>query len=393
MENSGGFCKMKTSVENRSQDKREPAVKQRGGNQKGVIMKNYAVDAEKLENFTQRLFRTAGLSDADASAVAELLVHADLRNVRSHGVLRVAPYLDKIEHGGASLRSTYPVVHETPVSAVIDAEGGLGAVAGTKAVKIAREKAQKAGMALVAVRNGNHFGMAGHWAMKLAGDDCIGFACSTTDLTMGAPGSREPFLGNNPFAFAVKAGDKYPEFCVDMATSTVAMGKCKDLAKRGKAIPSGWMLDKDGNDTTDLSKCYMMTTMAGHKGFGIALVVELFSTFLAGGVLSPDINNQDLPDVPELSSQAFGCIRISAFRDLTEFQKSAEEYIDRLHKLPMREGMPAAKYPGEIEYGNKQINRREGVVLPETLVRDLIEIGAKRGVDGSFLKQRETDRQ
>ena len=97
--------------------------------------------------------------------------------------------------------------------------------------------------------------------------------------------------------------------------------------------------------------------------------------------------------MPELSSQAFGCIRISAFRDLTEFQKSAEEYIDRLHKLPMREGMPAAKYPGEIEYGNKQINRREGVVLPETLVRDLIEIGAKHGVDGSFLKQRETDRQ
>lgn len=378
--------------ESRSQDKRgiRKPIRFPGKQEK---MKNYAVDAGKLEAFTKALFQSTGLSEKDASSIAELLVHADLRNVRSHGVIRVAPYLEKIEKGGASLKSRYPVVKETPVSAVIDAEGGLGALAGEKAVAIAREKAEKSGMAIVTVRNGNHFGMAGHWALKLAGDDCIGFACSTTDLTMGAPGSKEPFMGNNPFAFAVKACDKYPEFCVDMATSTVAMGKCKDLKKRGKPIPSGWMLDKDGNDTTDLDKCYMMTTMAGHKGFGIALVVELFATFLSGGVLSPDINNQDLPDVPERSSQAFGCIKISAFRDLDDFHKDAEEYLDRLHKLPMREGMSAAKYPGEIEYGCKKINREEGVVLPETLADELIEIGKKRGVDGSFLKEKETDRQ
>ncbi len=356
-------------------------------------MKNYAVDAGKLEQFTQKLFETTGLSEKDAGSIAELLVHADLRNVRSHGVLRVAPYLEKIEKGGASLKSSYPIVKETPVSAVIDAQGGLGALAGEKAVAIAREKAEKTGMSMVVVKNGNHFGMAGHWAMKLAGDDMIGFACSTTDLTMGAVGSKEPFMGNNPFAFAVKAGEKYPEFCVDMATSTVAMGKCKDLAKRGKAIPSGWMLDKDGNDTTKVEDCYMMTTMAGHKGFGIALVVELFATLLSGGVLSPDINNQDLPDVPELSSQAFGCIRIDAFRNVEEFQEDAQEYIDRLHALPMREGMGAAKYPGEIEYGNKLINKKEGVVLPETLVDDLTSMAAARGIDASFLKEKETDRQ
>ena len=163
-------------------------------------MKNYAIDAEKLKTFTEKLFQSTGLSEKDASSIAELLVHADLRNVRSHGVIRVASYLEKIEKGGASLRSTYPVVKETPVSAVIDAEGGLGALAGEKAVTLAREKAAKSGMAIVTVRNSNHFGMAGHWAMKLAGDDSIGFACSTTDLTMGAPGSREPFMGNNPFA-------------------------------------------------------------------------------------------------------------------------------------------------------------------------------------------------
>ena len=221
----------------------------------------------------------------------------------------------------------------------------------------------------------------------------IGVACSTTDLTMGPPGAKEPFMGNNPFAFAFKAGEKYPEFCVDMATSLVAMGKCKDMEKRGKEIPHGWMLDKDGNDTTSVKDCYMMTTMAGHKGFGIALVVELFATLLSGGVLSPDINNQDLADTPELSSQCFACFNISAFRDLQEFQKNAEEYIDRLHALPMKEGMGAAKYPGEIEYGCKQINEKEGIVLPETLVEDLIKTGEKLGVDGNFLKETVTDRQ
>lgn len=356
-------------------------------------MQNYQVDSKKLAAYTEEIFRAAGLEENDAAAVAGLLIHADLRNVRSHGVLRTVPYVEKIRQGGASRTSTYPVVKETANTAIIDAQGGLGALAGEKGVAIAREKAQKNLMSMVVVRNSNHFGMGAHWALKLAGEDMIGFACSTTDLTMGPPGCKEPFMGNNPFAVAFKAGEKYPEFCVDMATSGVDFGKCKDFEKRGKAIPGGWMLDKNGNDTTKLEDCYMMTPMAGHKGFGIALIVELFATLLSGGVLSPDINNQDLADVPELASQCFGCINISAFRDLEEFQKSAQTYMDRLHQLPMKEGAGDAKYPGEIEYTSKQKNLEEGVVLPETLVDDLIKIGRELGADGSFLKEVKTDRQ
>lgn len=356
-------------------------------------MQNYVVDAEKLKAFEQKVFQASGLAESDAAAVAELLVHADLRNVRSHGVLRTVPYVDKIRQGGASKTSTYPIVAETANTAVIDAQGGLGALVGEKAVAIAREKAKNNLISMVVVRNSNHFGMGGHWALKLAGDDMIGFACSNTDLTMGPPGCKEPFMGNNPFAFAFKAGKKYPEVCVDMATSGVAFGKCKDLAKRGKEIPHGWMLDKDGNDTTKLEECFMMTPMAGHKGFGIAFIVELFATLLSGGVLSPDINNQDLADTPELSSQCFACFNISAFRNLKDFQLSAETYIDRLHELPMKEGFGAAKYPGEIEYGCKQVNAKEGVVIPETLADDLIALGKELDVDGSFLKENTTERQ
>ena len=169
-------------------------------------MKSYKVSAAELKNFTKTVFEKTGLQESDAQAIAELLVHADVRGVSSHGVIRMKPYIEKINGGGASLKSTYPVVQETANTAVIDAEGGLGAVAGEKAVKIAREKAKNSLISIVSVKNSNHFGMAGHWAMKLAGEDCIGFACSNTDPSMAPPGVTIPFIGNNPFSFAFAAG-------------------------------------------------------------------------------------------------------------------------------------------------------------------------------------------
>ena len=207
-------------------------------------MQNYSVQPEALKKFTTAIFEAAGLKNNEAASIAELLVHADLRNVHSHGVLRTIPYLEKIQGGGASKTSTYPVIKETTNTAVIDAQGGLGALVGEKAVALCREKAQKNLISMVVVKNSNHFGMGAHWALKLAGDDMIGVACSTTDLTMGPPGAKEPFMGNNPFAFAFKAGEKYPEFCVDMATSLVAMGKCKDMEKRGKRFHTDGCLTK-----------------------------------------------------------------------------------------------------------------------------------------------------
>ena len=291
-------------------------------------MKSYKVSAAELKNFTKTVFEKTGLQESDAQAIAELLVHADVRGVSSHGVIRMKPYIKKINGGGASLKSTYPVVQETANTAVIDAEGGLGAVAGEKAVKIAREKAKNSLISIVSVKNSNHFGMAGHWAMKLAGEDCIGFACSNTDPSMAPPGVMIPFIGNNPFSFAFAAGEKYPEVCVDMATSAAAFGKAKAYALAGKPIPEGWLLDKQGNPTTELSEYGMLVPMAEHKGFGVAFIVELFATLLSGGVLSPNVNDQDLPATPELSSQSFGCINIRAFRELSQFHKDAQEYIE-----------------------------------------------------------------
>ncbi|WP_122641541.1 Ldh family oxidoreductase [Luxibacter massiliensis] len=355
-------------------------------------MKSYRVTAEQLEAFTQKVFCKAGLAKGQAQSVAELLVHADVRGVSSHGVLRTKPYIDKIRGGGASSKSTYPIISETLNTAVMDAQGGLGAVAGEKAVEIAREKAKSNLISIVSVKNSNHFGMAGHWAMKLAGNEYIGFACSNTDPSMAPPGVTIPFIGNNPFSFAFAAGNKYPEVCVDMATSAAAFGKAKAYAMAGKQIPEGWLLDREGRSTTDLASYGMLVPMAEHKGFGIAFIVELFSTLLSGGVLSQDVNDQDLPGTPELSSQSFGCINISAFRDLQQFHEDAQKYIDMIKGLPVRADIDSAKYPGEIEYTNKRKNLKEGIILPETLIMQLREIGKELGVvekDREFLKAQE----
>ena len=343
-------------------------------------MKSYKVSAAELKNFTKTVFEKTGLQESDAQAIAELLVHADVRGVSSHGVIRMKPYIEKINGGGASLKSTYPVVQETANTAVIDAEGGLGAVAGEKAVKIAREKAKNSLISIVSVKNSNHFGMAGHWAMKLAGEDCIGFACSNTDPSMAPPGVTIPFIGNNPFSFAFAAGEKYPEVCVDMATSAAAFGKAKAYALAGKPIPEGWLLDKQGNPTTELSEYGMLVPMAEHKGFGVAFIVELFATLLSGGVLSPNVNDQDLPATPELSSQSFGCINIRAFRELSQFHKDAQEYIEDIKALPVKEGVGSANYPGEIEYTNKQRSLEHGIILPEALAEQLAETGRSLGI-------------
>lgn len=352
----------------------------------------YNIQAKVLAQFVEGIFSGIGLSRGQAHSVAALLVHADLRNVRSHGTALILHYVDQIRGGGASATSRYSVVAETASTAVIDAEGGLGAVASEKAVQLCREKARHSPISMVSVRNSNHFGMAAHWALKLSGEDMIGFACSNSAPAMCPPGGTRPFIGNNPFSFAFNAGERYPEVCVDMATSAAAFGKAREMAKQGIPIPEGWLLDGDGKPTTRIEDCQMLVPMAQHKGFGLALVVELFATLLSGGVLSPDMNNPDLPDMPELASHSFACFNISAFRDVAQFQQSADAYIGAIHALPMLEGHAAARYPGESSYQAKRYNLEHGVALPELRVQELVALGKEVGVDGSFLLNDKTNR-
>lgn len=353
-------------------------------------MKEYLVDYRKLETFTREIFQKAGCSEERAKAVAGLLIDADLRGVRSHGVIRIKQYVEKIKGGGADVNAEIKIVKETPNTAVLDANGGLGAVASEKAVEIARKKAAENNIGLVTVKNSNHYGMAGHWALMLAGEDMIGFSCSNTSKSMPAPGAAEPALGNNPFAVAY-SGEKYKEICVDMACSVAAHGKAVDLKSRGKEIPMGWFLDKDGNPTNDLDKVEMLVPFAGHKGFGMAFLVETFGTFLANGELSCDMNMQLNPNVSENASQFFGAIKISAFQELELFRQTVDRFIDFQKNLKKKEGVGEIKYYGENEFQNKLRIRKEGVMLPLSLIGEIQEVASGLGIapeQMAFLKER-----
>lgn len=342
-------------------------------------MKEYLIDYEKLKAFTKEVFQKTGCSEDSAEAVSDLLVDSDLRGVRSHGVIRIKQYVEKIMGGGANVDAKMEIVNETSNTAVLDAKGGLGAVASVKAVQLARKKAEKSNIGMVAVRNSNHFGMAGHWAIMLAGDDMIGFTCSNTSRSMPAPGATEAALGNNPFAVAY-SGEKYKEVCVDMACSVAAHGKAVDLKSRGKDIPVDWFLDKDGNYTNDLEKVDMLIPFAGHKGFGIAFLVETFGTFLSGGALSCDMNQQLNPNVSEDASQFFGAIKIDAFQEIEKFREEVDTFIDFQKGLKKKEGVSEIKYYGENEYQNKKRIKAEGVTLPLSLIDEIKEVAENLGV-------------
>ena len=342
-------------------------------------MNEYLINYDKLCDFTTEVFKLAGCGAAEAEAVAGLLVDSDLRGVRSHGVIRIKQYVTKILGGGASPDAVMEVVKETSNTAVLDAKGGVGAVASIKAVALARKKAAESNLGLVSVKNSNHFGMAGHWALMLAGEDMIGFACSNTSPSMPAPGATQPALGNNPFAFAY-SGEKYKEICVDMACSIVAGGKVKDLASRGKEIPMGWFLDADGKPSNDPHEMSMLLPFAGHKGFGVAFIVETLGAMLSSGALAFETNPQSDSGLPENASQFFGAIKIDAFREPSDFKKAVDASIDFQKSLKKQEGVENIKYFGEIEYENKKRIMSEGVTLPETLTDEIASVAISLGM-------------
>jgi len=342
-------------------------------------MQEYYVNPVKLREFTENLFQAAGCSPREGKAVAGLLVGADLRGVRSHGVIRIERYLEKMVCGGITKNAPIEIVKETPIIAVVDAKGAFGPVASDFAVELARKKAKECGIGFVTVRNSNHFGTAGHWALELAGEDMIGYCGSNTYPFMVGPGMTEPGLGNNPFAMAYSGG-KYKEICIDMACSVVAGGKIMDLESRGLPVPMNWFLDKEGKPCNEFKKMGAILPFGGHKGFGVAQMIETFGTLLSSGPLTFEMNVQADPYTSENASQFFMAMDIEAFRPVAEFKSEVDRMIDYFKSRRKAEGVDEIKYFGEIEYTNKTRIAKEGVLLPETLTSKYVELAKKYGM-------------
>ncbi|HEY6901726.1 MAG TPA: Ldh family oxidoreductase, partial [Puia sp.] len=250
---------------------------------------------DQLLAFTNAIFRAIGCPDSDACTAATALLSADLRGIDSHGVARLIGYVRLQEAGRANPTPNVRIIHETPSTAVVDGDSGLGLVVAPFAMQVAIEKAEKVGTGWVSVQNSNHFGIAGYHALKAVEKEMIGIAMTNASALVAPTFSVERLLGTNPICVAVPAGEE-PPFVADLATTTAANGKLEILQRKSEAAPLGWIQDKDGNPSTDpheLKTGGALLPLGGdrdhgsHKGYALGAVVDILSAVLSGANYGP----------------------------------------------------------------------------------------------------------
>lgn len=350
-------------------------------------------DSDGLRAFCTQVFVTLGLSPADAAVSADVLVAADLRGIPSHGVARLRRYVNGLKSGLMLARAESTVLTETQTSIVVDAAGGMGPPVSVRTMRTVMHKAAEAGMALGTVRESNHFGIAGYYAMLALEHDMIGLAMSNT-AALGVPTfGAEAMFGTNPLAFAAPA-DAERAFVLDMSTTTVSRGKVEHCLRQGKPLPLGWAVDRTGEPTADAARVLddmqhrrgggllplggAGELLSGYKGYGLAVMVDILCAALSGAPFGPDI--RDTATSSARVSHAFAAIRVSAFRDPDAFRRDMDRMLGGLRACRAAAGEPRVYFAGLKEFERETQFRRDGVpLLPETC-RELAQVAAEQGV-------------
>src|SRR5262245_10606421 len=246
------------------------------------------ISIEQLSAFCHAALSQTGMNEEDIRTTIDVLVTTDTWGVFTHGTKSLRGYLRRLHAGGLRPKGRPRIVNEGPAWAMVDADSTIGMVGSTFAMRVAIAKARSAGMGYVGVRNSCHFGAAGYYTTMAAAENMIGMAMANDIPSVSAPGSRVAVMGSNPIAFAVPTGDGHP-IMLDMATSAVAGGKVYAAAALGKPIPTGWIIDAEGVPTTDpklLPNAASLVPMAGHKGYGIAILIETLAGILTGASIA-----------------------------------------------------------------------------------------------------------
>ena len=327
------------------------------------------VRPDSLRDWSADVFVRLGLRAADARLVAETLVEADLRGVASHGVQRMTTYAESLRRGSMVAQPTIGIVKDSGWALVLDGGGGMGQIAAQRAMDLALERAASSGHGAVSVRNSTHCGAMAFWALQAVPQKAIGTAITNAGINMMPTGGREKMVGNNPVAYAVPTGREVP-LVLDMATSVVAGGKLDIARIKGQPIPLGWALDKDGSPTTDpvAARGGALLPVGGPKGYGLAVVLDVFSGVLSGGRFGRGLGAPG-------SSHFFEVISVDAFDEYEDFIARMGELIDQLHACPPADGSAGVLVPGEIEHRLRERHLAEGLPMEETLVKELTALG------------------
>lgn len=341
------------------------------------------VSAEVLRKIETELFSKMGFTPEGAAVVADSLVESDLRGVNSHGVIRVPVYIARLQHKVVFPDGAAEIIKDFGAIAVMDGHDTFGQVCGAKAMKLAIEKAKQYGIGCVGVINSHHYGAAAYYTEMAARENMVGFSTTNATPLMTPPGGAAKMVGNNPISIAFPAGDR-PPVILDMACSAVAHGKIQLAYKKGQSIPLGWATDAEGSPTTDSEKAMtgFLCPVGGHKGFGLAVIMDLLTGPLLNGHCGGEITGlTGCYERPQGCGHFFAAIDVSKFTALDQYAQNMKEYISYIKSCPTVSDDAAVYMPGEIEHNLKRQRLREGIPLPRSVVEDLVKTCRKLGVD------------
>lgn len=324
---------------------------------------------------------------ADARLVADTLVQADLWGHQSHGVLRLPWYLARLKAGVCTPVAAPRFAVDAGAVAVIDGGDAMGQVLTAHAMQDAIRRARAHGIAAVALRHSNHFGTALYYTLMAARAGCVAFLSTNASPAMAPWGGRQKTVGTNPWSWAAPAG-KYPPMVLDIANTGVARGKIYLARQKGQPIPEGWAIDADGAPTTDAAAAIdgLILPMAGHKGYAIAVMMDMLSGVLTGSAFASGVAGPYQTERKSGAGQMMIVLDIAAFQPLAEFEARMERLIEELKAVPLAVGHDEVFYPGEIEARNDARNRRDGILLPPDTIRDLAEVADECGVSPPWIR-------
>lgn len=352
---------------------------------------------ELVDDFMTAVFVKLGLPEEDARLCSDVLMQSDKWGIESHGCNRFKPiYVDRIRKGILNPITKIDVLKETPTTAVLDANDGMGMVASKKAMDMCIEKAHKYGMGMVAVRNSSHYGIAGYWANLAAKENMIGITGTNARPSIAPTFGVENMMGTNPLTFAMPTDEEFP-FLLDCATSIIQNGKIEYYARIGKDTPAGMVIGRDGSTLTDSAQILkdlrsgnaalaplggIGETLAGYKGYGYAAVVEILSAALQSGIFLKDLDGKDENGNlrPYHLGHFFIAIDTDAFMGAEAFKKTAGNILRNLRNSQKAPGQERIYTAGEKEHDVWMYRKDKGVPVTEAVQKEFIQLRDELGL-------------
>ena len=323
------------------------------------------------------ILTAAGFPEEDAETIAKVIAHSDFTGVYSHGLSRLTRYMRQIEAGSLNPRPDFRKVEDSGAALVFDGDNGSGIVAVNRAYDALRGKVKQYGVAMACGRRNANIGCGSYYGWRAAADDLVALVTCNTYAFTSPYGGADRLIGTNPIILGVPAGEEYP-IVMDISTTFVAMGKIQAAEREGQSIPDTWAKDYDGAPTTDPARAFSLSPIAGHKGYGLAVMVDVLSTMFSGACFGTDIG---LFSKLEKENTGFCLILIdpARFMPIEEFKARVDRYVRMMKDSRRAPGVEEIFLPGEIEFRRFEQMKQTGFAVSDALARELTELSVRLG--------------